>query len=81
VVVDTTGNAAVFAEALRFARTAGESCCWGHRAPALQHLSPDVFTKGCHRAAHDVQSPPSGRRTDRPVCSHVGFDDASAGTG
>lgn len=58
VVVDTTGNATVFAEALRFARTCGRVLLLGDTgSPALQHLSPDVITKGLTIvAAHDVHT-------------------------
>ena len=47
VVVDTTGNAAVFTEALRFARKYGRVLLLGDTgAPAQQRLSPDVILKG-----------------------------------
>jgi len=55
VVVDTTGNAVVFTEALRFARKFGRVLLLGDTgAPAQQHLSPDVILKGLTiMGAHD----------------------------
>ncbi len=55
VVVDATGNAAVFTEALRFARKFGRVLLLGDTgSPAQQHLSSDVICKGLTiMGAHD----------------------------
>jgi 2-desacetyl-2-hydroxyethyl bacteriochlorophyllide A dehydrogenase len=68
VVVDSTGNAAVFAEALRLVADHGRVVVLGDTgSPASQHLTPDVITRGVTIVgAHDKHSiARHGREGDR----------------
>lgn len=58
VVVDSTGNAAVFAEALRLVADHGRVVLLGDTgSPTRQHLTPDVITRGVTIVgAHDKHS-------------------------
>lgn len=58
VVIDSTGNAAVFASALSLARDHGTVVIMGDTgAPASQHLTADVITRGLHIVgAHDCHN-------------------------
>jgi threonine dehydrogenase-like Zn-dependent dehydrogenase len=58
VVVDSTGNAAVFAEALRLVADHGRVVLLGDTgSPTSQHLTPDVITRGVTIVgAHDKHS-------------------------
>ena len=60
VVIDTTGNAAVFSDALRLVRRFGRVVILGDTgSPARQHLSSDVMTKGIRiTATHDGHEAP-----------------------
>lgn len=57
-VIDTTGNAAVFNEALKFAGDRGKVIILGDTGtPSQQHLSADVIIKGLTiRGAHDCHT-------------------------
>ena len=58
IVIDTTGNAVVFQEALKFAKEKGTVIILGDTGnPAGQHLSSDVITKGLViKGAHDMHT-------------------------
>jgi 2-desacetyl-2-hydroxyethyl bacteriochlorophyllide A dehydrogenase len=58
IVVDSTGNAAVFAEALRVVADHGRVVLLGDTgSPTSQHLTPDVITRGVTIVgAHDKHS-------------------------
>jgi threonine dehydrogenase-like Zn-dependent dehydrogenase len=56
VVIDSTGHAAVFSDALKIVRDHGRLVLLGDTgSPGLQHLSPDVIMRGLTVAgAHDI---------------------------
>jgi 2-desacetyl-2-hydroxyethyl bacteriochlorophyllide A dehydrogenase len=60
VVIDTTGNAAVFTEALKLAANRGTVLLMGDTGtPSAQHLTVDVVTRGLTViGAHDTCYPP-----------------------
>lgn len=78
VVIDSTGNAAVFASALRLVANRGRVVILGDTgSPATQHLTSDVITRGLTiTAAHDCHTDEQWH--DASITDYV-FDLATAG--
>lgn len=66
VVIDSTGNAAAFADALRLVANFGKVVILGDTgAPATQTLTSDVITRGIHIVgAHDLHTRANTQRWD-----------------